>query len=283
MRDLLVGTVAAGLMLAPALAYSRAAADGSFIAADAPLAWRANGTSSTVVTIAPGGTVSFGYAGNNQVHYVEFDPANVDAPSCSGVRMTYQPPPVPWSGTCTFATKGVYKFRCPVHPNEMKGTVDVEVPPVVTPTATPTGSATPTATPAPGSTATPGPGTGPPATGTQPQATLKVKLAATQRGTRLRGAVTVDDAKSRLEVTVTARLAKGRARVRIGRWVKTSAPSGAVKFSVALDAKARRVLRRRRNLAVTVAIALTSPDGRKLTQTAPARMKAGLPVAYRGD
>jgi hypothetical protein len=73
-------------------------------------------------------------------------------------------------------------------------------------------------------------------------------------------------------VTVTARL-KGKAPVRVGRWVKSSPANGRVAFSVRLDARARRALRSARRLNVTVAVALTDKGGKRLTRTTKALIR----------
>jgi hypothetical protein len=135
---------------------------------------------------------------------------------------------------------------------------------VAAPTPTPAATADPSATP--GAIPTPDP-YGPPPVPT----TLALKLAAKQRGTRVRGTFDVEPAASKLEVTVTARLAK--THVRVGRWAKSSLPGGPAMFSVPLDARARRVLRTQRRLSVTVAVALTQADGKPLTRSAKALIR----------
>ena len=47
------------------------------------------------------------------------------SPSCTGTPSVGQ---ANWSGSCTFAQGGTYKFYCPVHPSVMKGTVTVSGP-----------------------------------------------------------------------------------------------------------------------------------------------------------
>jgi hypothetical protein len=100
---------------------------------------------------------------------------------------------------------------------------------------------------------------------------LRLTLATSQRGTRVRGQVDARQPASRLEVTLTARL--GAKRVRVGRAVKTALAAGPVAFSVPLDAKARRALRRRGRLEVTVAATLTPPGGTTLTRSQRVRLR----------
>ncbi len=80
--------------------------------------------------ISPNGTVEFKNS-ESIPHGVVFEnpPA---APSCNGVPSTGTTGT--WSGTCTFTQPGTYKFYCPVHPTEMKGTITVTgpSPPVAT-------------------------------------------------------------------------------------------------------------------------------------------------------
>jgi hypothetical protein len=192
-------------------------------------------------------------------HNLDFTGAK---PSCVGISS--MPLPKGWNGECTFDDLGTYPFKCDVH-EQMTGSVVVEAAATPPPTSTPTATADPAATP--GATASPTPmPNAPPA-----QTTLAVKLAAKQRGTRVRGTVDVKQAASKLEVTVTARLKK--ARVRVGRWVKPSPAAGAVAFSVPLDVRARHALRSARRLPVTVAVVLTPPGGKRLTRTANALIR----------
>jgi hypothetical protein len=145
----------------------------------------------------------------------------------------------------------------------MRGTVRVAVP-TPTPTATQTPTGEPSATPSPGATTTPDPTA-------QPQTSFKRKVARTQRGTRVRGEVEVLQAGSRLEVTARARLS--RTRVRVGRTVRANVAAGTVRFSVRLSARAKRVLRARKRLNVTLAIALTPPGADTITRSQTVRLR----------
>ena len=241
----------------PASAYSGAAAGGSFTAID--FAWQANGTSDTTLTVTPGQTVTFAYPSGTSFHNVVF--TGKQPASCTG--LTAYARPKGWSGECAFEAAGRYPFTCIIH-DTMTGEVVVAAAPEPTATATPTATADPIATPG----ATPAAGATPePAKPTQ--ATLAVKLASTQRGNRVRGWVNVTEKASRLDVTVTAGSAKA------GTYLKKSTPAGAVAFSVSLDARARRLLERRHQLRVTVAVALTPPGGRKLVQHAKVTLRPG--------
>src|SRR4051794_2539440 len=48
-----------------------------------------------------------------------------ETPSCTGTSSVGK---ANWSGSCAFAQGGTYKFYCPVHPTQMKGTVTVSGP-----------------------------------------------------------------------------------------------------------------------------------------------------------
>jgi plastocyanin len=171
MKGLLL--IAAALACAAAPAPARTDAGGSFTAVD--FAFRANGTTATTLTIAPGETVSFSYPEGNSTHNVDF--TGDRKPDCTGLPPFPYPPRLWTPASCRFDQPGTYPFVCDLHA-EMTGTVVVAVP---TPSPTPTPTPTPTADPiAPGATPTPTPGPEASSTpGPQP-ATLSLKLATRQ-------------------------------------------------------------------------------------------------------
>jgi plastocyanin len=262
-----IGALIAVLVGVPALAGPQQAppATGTFTAVDAGTSghWDANhDPNSSSLTVAPHGTVTFSYPMGGTFHNVSFTSA--EKPVCTGLPgndpSTWGPG---WSGTCTFDQPGTYSFVCAVHPT-MTGSVTVPEPAA---TATPSPGASPTPTPVYGVTPTPTPAP-------SPQKTLKVALAARQKGRHVRGSVQVQSAGTRLEVTLSARLT-GRRAVRVGHWLKVSAPAGRVAFSVPLIAQARRTLARRHRLAVTVRVALTPPGGYPLSRAAKVTVRPG--------
>jgi hypothetical protein len=95
-------------------------------------------------------------------------------------------------------------------------------------------------------------------------------IARSQRGQAVRGSVMVSRAGSRLRVEVLARPAvlgrRGRTQMRIGSSTKT-APAGTASFNVNLNSTAKRALRRRGRLPVTVRITVTPPSGTPFTST----------------
>jgi plastocyanin len=111
-----------------------------------------------------------------------------------------------------------------------------------------------------------------PSRGGHPLATLA--LASTQHGGTVHGTVQIAgaDGGARLEIELLARsasLAKVRrsSSTRVGRLVRSSAPAGKVSFTVSLNAAAKRALRRRHKLALTVKIVLTPMQGTAVTFT----------------
>jgi hypothetical protein len=264
MRAALVAAACAALVGIPALARAQQSdppSSGRFTAHDlngfASGYWTADDGQATSLTIATGGTVTFTYpAGGMSFHNVKFTGPQ---PTCSA-SLPPQAQAAPWSGSCTFDHAGTYPFVCSLH-MDMTGTVVVADPVAATPT--PTGGAYPTPTPPPAPTATPA-----------PQSTLNLTLATRQRGTHVRGSVQVQSAHTRIEVTAAAKLT-GRRAVRVGGWLKRSAPAGRVAFSVPLIAKARHTLTRAHKLAVTLRIALTPPGGRTLNRAVRVTVRPG--------
>jgi plastocyanin len=249
--------VAAAMLCAAAPALGYGDPGGSFTAID--YAWQANGTDATTLTVAPGQTVTFGYPAGTSTHDIHF--TGNQPSSCPG-QPTF-PQRKGWTATCTFDAAGSYPFVCDVHP-QMQGTVVVANPAPPTPTVTPTPDPGTDPVATPGATATPpAPGAGPAPTA-KPATTLKVKLASKQKGTRLRGTVTVAQSASRLEVTVKS------GKTKVGTWLKRSTRKGTVTFSVPLNAKARRALKVKRRLKLAVTVALTPPGGKLLTKRASA-------------
>ncbi len=167
-----------------------------------------------------------------------------------------------------------------------------------TPTATSTTPTTPTAPTTPATPTTPTtPGTPTATTSTQPYGggatttatpgstemspsqgggspIAKLALANPQHGDAVHGTVQIPaaDGGARLEVELLAQgasLAKVKrgGRSRVGRLVRSSAPAGTVSFTVSLDARAKRALRRHHKLALTLKIVLTPKHGAAMNLT----------------
>ncbi len=213
-------------------------------------------------TVMAGGVVTFSNPGTIP-HGVEWvgGPAK---PTCSSgvpVGTTESASGSKWSGTCTFAQAGTYTFYCTVHHAAMTGTIVVNANGTTTTTTTTT---TPTTT----TTTTPTePPAGSPLVGSP-------SLRSSQRGGSVKGSLDISKAGAgdRLEIDVfaqSASLAKAKhsTPVRVGRFSRSSVSVGAMSFSVKLDSRARKALRRHRRLALTVKITLTPFYGEPVTIT----------------
>lgn len=234
-------------------------------------------------TVGEGGSVAFSNP-TAVPHGVEW--VSVPAtPVCNGVPVgtTEAASGTQWSGNCTFTRPGTYSFYCTVHGAAMSGTITVSGPagePPVTTTTTTTTS--PPGSPGsgggggrgggPAQSGTTGAGGGVPGVGASPfagGAAQALKLKAQQRGNAVRGSLAVSStgAHGRLEVDVlskAASLARGghSSAVRVGKLERGSLAPGTVRFTVPLNARAKRALARRGHLALTVEITLTPPGGR---------------------
>jgi hypothetical protein len=162
-----------------------------------------------------------------------------------------------WSGTCTFSQPGTYTFYCTVHGPEMTGTVTVSAGGSTTTTTTTT-------------TTTPGAPTQEP--GVQSPFAHAPSLGLVQRRGSVKGSLDISSAGAgdSLEIDVFATraslaAAKRSPRVRVGRFLRSSVRAGKFSFSVALNARARHALRRRRRLPLTVKITLAPLYGEART------------------
>lgn len=242
----------AGLAVAVASAGANEPTTASITAKD-PYSFD-NGSGSSTVSIAAGGTVTFSYPSGASAHNVVFDTAQPT--SCTNMPATASAPG--WSGSCTFEAYGTYAFHCGLH-TFMTGKVEVPDPNAPT-TGTTTPPPTQTGGPPPrGETPTGGELTAP-----------AVKVAGRQRGVVVRGSVTTPAGPS--SIGVTALVAKGalaaRARlVKVGSVRKRSTGTGKTSFAVKVNRAARRALARRHRLAITLRIAVTPDAGDPFKKT----------------
>jgi plastocyanin len=201
------------------------------------------------VTSTPGGTVAFRNPGNVVPHGVHWT-GGPEKPSCSGVPVDDFG--TSWSGVCTFAQAGTYTFVCTVHPEEMRGTITV---------------ASGEATPAPGS----GPGASP----QQVEGPLveSLRLPKNQHGTAVRGSIAISPAAVDGSLTVeleAKRVSLGQqsaGRVRVGKLTRSLPSPGQVPFVVSLKASARRALRQRGRLPLTVKTVVAPSSGSATAMT----------------
>jgi hypothetical protein len=232
------------------------------------------------ITIAAGGDVMF------TDHDASTAAAVVwigSAPACTGVPTTAM---TPWEGTCTFATPGIYKFESStLFDNEetLYGKANYRKYEVVVEGSTTTTTTTTGTTGTTGTTTTPTTTTSPaslesPLAGAESRA---VKVAKSQRGGSVKGSLQISRAGAgdRLEVDLlatAASLAKaGRATQVVGRFVSASISAGQRPFSVKLNTKAKRALKRHHRLALKVKIVLTPAGGEALTITRSVILHAG--------
>jgi plastocyanin len=210
---------------------------------ESPFSWRPS-----TASIGAGGTVTFKNPSATVPHGVHWT-GGPEKPSCS---VPVEGEKTSWSGDCTFAQPGTYAFVCTVHPNEMKGTITVS-----------SGEAPP-----------PPPPGGPPESPLQGSASSALKIAKTQKGGTVRGSVALSQASAggRLQVLLLARQASlssvaAPPMSRVGRLVRSPLGAGRVSFAVPLKGVARRALRRRQKLSLTVQVLVAAPGGAALILT----------------
>ena len=223
--------------------------------------WATPGSSSPAsrVTIATGDEVMFTDKASTAATVVWTG----SPPACTGVPTSAM---TGWEGKCKFEQPGTYKFESStLWPEYTKYEIVVEGAATgTTPTTPTTTTPTTTTTSAPTTPSEPGHGS--------PLGALK--LASIQRGSTVRGQVTVSQAGvgGRLEFglfAAGASLAKNghSAQKRVGRLVRSSLQAGSVSFSVPLNANGKAALRRHRRLALTVKVTLTPQHGAAVTVT----------------
>jgi hypothetical protein len=216
------------------------------------------------VTIAQGGTVSFGYPSGANLHNVRFT-STAQPASCEQTAGTLNGsvPPLPhtvagpgWRGSCTFSAPGTYTFVCDRHPR-MTGAVEVvEASSETPPAGSPSPSPSPGYAPAPVGSESEVPAAG--------RAARGLKVTGRVRDGRLRGSVVVARSPSTLRVELFARV--GGARLtRVGALRKNHVGAGRRTFAVRLTGRAAKALARRGHLAVKVRVRVTPPEGRAAT------------------
>ena len=224
------------------------------------------------VTIAVGGDVVFTDHDPSRTASVVWT-GGPTTPSCPGVPTTTTAS-TGWEGTCSFTTQGTYHFESSTLFKEagLYGTNDYtkyEI--VVEGSTTTTGTTGTTGTTTTSTTTSTSPASPEsPLAGSESQA---VRVAKSQRGGSVKGSLQIskDAVGDRLEVDLlatTASLAKaGHATQVVGRLVSASVSIGQRSFSVKLNAKARRALKRHHHLALKVKITLTPVNGEATSVT----------------
>jgi plastocyanin len=243
--------------------------------------WATPGSSqpASKVTIASGGSVTF--ADSKTAANIAWTGS---APTCeAAVPVAPASPKTGWEGKCTFATPGTYNFESSTLFNDgidnyTKSEVVVEAS-TTTPSAPTTGEGGSKGGSTPGTT-TSGPApagespTGSPLSGAP-------RISSSQRGSTVKGSLEVSKAGAgdRLDVDLiatTASLAKaGHATQVVERFVGASVSAGQRSFSVKLNTKATRALKRHHHLALKVKITLTSANGEATSVTRSVTLHAG--------
>ncbi len=249
--------------------------------------------SPAVVTISAGASVTFTDPSKSVPHGVVWK-SGPETPTCSGVPIDEGR--ADWTGSCSFKDAGTYVYYCWVHGMNMSGTIYVEGGGGETRPST--GTATTGTTSTSGTTSAsvtqsssggqpqggsmagmtmPGAGTTGDASGTapgtagrEPKDTLAdgaLRLQTRQRGS-VSGSLEVALPGSSLRISLLAAIARRRGRgsrarteTVVGRLLRSSLPAGRTGFDVTLDGPARVALAHRRQLALTVRIALMPPAG----------------------
>ncbi len=235
--------------------------------------WATSGSSQPAakVTIASGGSVTF--ADSKTAANIAWTGT---APVCeSEVPVAPASPKTGWEGKCTFATSGTYHFESSTLFNDgIDNYTKYEI--VVEDSATAPSTGT---TGEGGSKGGSPPGTttsGPAPAGESPTGSPlsgAPRISSRQRGSAVKGSLEVSKAGAgdRLEVDLiatTASLAKaGHATQVVGRFVSASVSAGQRSFSVTLNTKARRALKRHHHLALKVKITLTPAAGEATSVT----------------
>jgi plastocyanin len=272
----------ASAVVLPAVASSEASP--TIQAYDKPGVYEEHRWKPPEVSVASGGVVTISNPSTETNHGVEW--VSVPAtPSCSpgvpvgkGVGASGKS----WTGTCTFSQAGTYVFYCTVHGPEMTGTIKVTSSGTTTTSTTPTttGSTTPAGGPTGGGGAPSSAAEGGAPSPLAGSATSALKLPASQHGGSVRGSVAISQAGAggRLEVDVLAKSASlatsGHANlVRVGKLVLSHLRAGKNTFSVPLNGRARRALRRRGRLALSarIAVSASGASGQTLTRSVVVR------------
>jgi plastocyanin len=197
-------------------------------------------------------------------HGVEWVSTPGAEPACTGVPVgtTEGASGTKWSGSCSFTKAGVYAFYCTVHHAAMSGTITVGPTGTVTSTTTTTGPVTTSSGPGSG---TPPPSTGPlrPTLATAlVGGTSALSLSGHRPGFSVHGSL--DIAKAGAGGTLVVELlgthaALGHGPLDVGRLVRYYVAAGRQSFTIPLNARGKRALRKRGHLALTVSISLSPP------------------------
>jgi plastocyanin len=219
------------------------------------------------VAVAVGGSVSL--SNPTEVKHGVYWVGGPSKPSCSAgvpVGTGIAASGVKWSGSCTFATAGVYTFYCTVHGAAMTARVTVGE---VATTPTTTGTTTSLAT---GSTGTSNvsptgqagvPPNSSPASSSPFNGSLAkaIRFAPGAHTGTITGSVALSAAAGSGRLKVDLLLRRGSRLTRVGGLVRSKLGAGVASFTLALSASAARLLHSHHRLVVTVKLELTPLNG----------------------
>jgi plastocyanin len=251
----------------------------------------------TQVAVTPGGSVDFANGGgNHDVHFTgsmlpssctTMSPNQI-GPSAANPTATVAGSTNSWMGTCMFSQSGTYSFECSVH--HFTGTVYVNnsgtVPTTTTtptttpttPTTTTTGT-TPTTTTPGYTTPTGGGGTTPTGTGPGPSgggsaAARSLQLPAGQRGTAVKGAVTIASGGSDFEADLLGNTSQLARSVLVGKTAKHGVRAGKLSFKVSLDKRGRAALKRHGRLSLKLVVKVNGASGEPTSLSRPITLRS---------
>lgn len=252
----------------------------SFTAVD--YAWNVTGTNQASVTIATGGTVTFGYPTGASFHNVDFSTPPA-APICmrtDGKTDAKGNPPLPrnpagpgWTGQCTFNTAGTYNFTCDAHPTQMQATIivqDAGSSNSSSSSASSTASTTSSTTTATSTVSTSETTTTTTLTSSNQAARpgfANITVKGSQRGPEVTGAVNVIGG-TRLDVSLAAKRAslapasRSSATVTVAAFSKRPVAPGSVSFALIVARKPAHG----HTLALVMTLQLTAANGTKVTR-----------------
>jgi plastocyanin len=258
-----------------------------------------NGNAPADLDVPVGSSVSFSNPSGGGFHDVDFDSAIPSVCTGSASVDSTNASSGPWQGDCTFNTVGTYSFHCSVH--GFTGQI------VVTDAGGgATGSTGPTASTG-GATGASGATTGAGSTGvtqgpSSPQTAEGPSGSTTQAGAQTsqgtsgtvgtRAATIVSLAVTSparaASVTGTIKLGRGQLTLKaklqladsqtVGSLTRRRLGPGRIRFTVALDAQGRRLLRARGSLRLTLIVVVTAADGTRSKRTRTLKLIYGSGV-----
>ena len=302
----LVGAVAAAAAVAllAGVRLGSAEAAGPFsvtVVAAMPYAFQdSNGNAPANLQVPLGSSVTFTNPSGGGFHDVDFDSLVPSACTGSASVGSTSASLGPWQGSCTFNSAGTYAFHCSIHfftgeivvgdgtgaggtgasgdASGASGATGASGTGSGDGGASGSSGTTPPAAGAPAPTASagaPATSSGPGAAGAGgPGGRAKAAIASLAVPADAHGfAVSASALLGHSDSTLTASLRLSPSQV-VGRRTQREVGPGRVRFTVALDARGRRLLRARRSLTVSLVVTVSAPGGTHVTRTRTLRLHA---------